>query len=78
MNTLELGQKVLDLPREERVELLEKLQNSLAESDHTSPAWHGDVLNDRLAKIERGDAEFISLDDFMARFGITRDDCSTH
>ena len=75
MSTLELGQKILDLPREERVELLEKRQNSLAESDQTSPAWHEDVLSERLAKIERGEAKFHTLDEVMTHFGISPDDC---
>lgn len=75
MSTLELGQKVLALPREERLDLIDRLQDSLDESDHTAPTWHEDVLNDRLAKIELGEAKVITLDEFMVHFGISRDDC---
>lgn len=70
MSTLELGQKALDLPRDEKLDLIEKLQESLDESDHQSPVWHEDVLNERLAKIERGEAKFISIEEIRTRYGL--------
>ena len=32
-----------------------------------SPGWHGDVLADRLAKIDRGEGEFLRLAQVKAR-----------
>jgi hypothetical protein len=48
---------------DERLQTLELLWTSLARTpeDVASPAWHGDVLADRLAKIERGEGEFLSV-----------------
>ncbi len=32
-----------------------------------SPDWHGEVLTDRLVKIERGESQFLALDEVEAR-----------
>jgi hypothetical protein len=36
-------------------------------SQHSTPDWHGEVLADRLAKIERGEGEFLTLAEVKAR-----------
>lgn len=64
MSTLELGKKVLELPREERKNLLNLLQESLEPNNEEPPEWHGDVLAERNKKIESGDAKFLSLEEF--------------
>lgn len=54
---------------EERLKMMELLWASLARTPDAvpSPDWHGDVLKDRLAKIERGEGEFLSLEEAQAR-----------
>ena len=48
---------------EERFQAMELLWASISRTPDAvpSPAWHGDVLADRLAKIERGEAEFLTM-----------------
>ncbi len=52
----------------ERLQAMEELWDSLCHEDQEidSPAWHGDILEDRKKKIQKGEAEFISLDDLKA------------
>ena len=54
---------------EERFQALELLWASIARTPEAvqSPAWHEDVLASRLAKIERGEGEFLTLDELKAR-----------
>lgn len=53
----------------ERLEAMELLWDSLSRdaSAVTSPAWHGDVLAERLERIARGEAVFLSLDEVKRR-----------
>jgi hypothetical protein len=45
-------------------------ENSLAASPEQvlSPQWHGRVVAERLAKIERGEAKFLTLNEIKRRF----------
>jgi len=54
---------------EERLQTMELLWASLARTPDAvpSPAWHGEVLAARMAKIERGEAEFLTIDQVKAR-----------
>ena len=54
----------------ERLEALELLWRSLASrpDEVPSPDWHGEVLADRLAQIDRGDAKFLTLKEVKERF----------
>jgi hypothetical protein len=57
---------VADIERmtlEERLQAMELLWTSLARMPEAvpSPDWHGEVLADRLAKVERGEGQFLSL-----------------
>ena len=54
---------------EERLQAMEMLWASLTHTPESvpSPDWHGTVLADRLAKIERGEGEFLTLDEVKAR-----------
>jgi len=51
------------MPLEERLQAMELLWASLKQTPDgvPSPAWHGEVLADRLSKIERGEGEFLIL-----------------
>jgi hypothetical protein len=55
---------------EERLQTMELLWTSLTRTPDAvaSPAWHGQVLAERLAKIERGEGEFLTLGQVKARF----------
>lgn len=48
---------------EERLQTMELLWASIARTPEAvdSPDWHKDVLAERLAKVERGEGEFLSL-----------------
>jgi hypothetical protein len=47
----------------ERLRAMEELWDALCHEDQEieSPAWHGNILEDRKKKIETGKAEFISI-----------------
>ena len=58
--------QVADIERmslEERLQTMELLWSSIAGMPEAvnSPDWHKDVLADRVAKVERGEGEFLSL-----------------
>ena len=54
---------------EERLQAMELLWTSLTRTPAAvpSPEWHGDVLAARLAKIERGTGEFLTVAQVKAR-----------
>jgi putative addiction module component (TIGR02574 family) len=54
---------------QERLQAMELLWSSLSGSPDVvpSPDWHKDILTERLAKVERGEGEFLSLDEARAR-----------
>ena len=49
-----------NLPLQERLQCMEVLWESLRPTQPDSPEWHGQVLAERRAKIESGEAKFIS------------------
>lgn len=53
----------------ERLQAMEQLWEALSRSpsDVPSPSWHGDVLADRKARVERGEAAFLTLEQLRAR-----------
>ena len=52
----------------ERLQAMEKLWDSLCNEDEIeSPEWHKDILQERKKKIEKGEAEYISLEDLKGR-----------
>ena len=53
----------------DRLQMMERLWKSISrkDTDVTSPAWHGQVLAARKAKIERGEGKFLSLEQLKAR-----------
>lgn len=64
--------QVADIERmslSERLMMMELLWASLARTPEAvpSPDWHGEIVAARLAKMERGDGEFLTLDELEAR-----------
>jgi hypothetical protein len=53
----------------ERLQAMEQLWEALCRDgeDMPSPKWHGDVLADRKARAERGEAKFLTLDQLKTR-----------
>jgi hypothetical protein len=53
----------------ERLQAMERLWDALAREagNMASPEWHGDVLADRKARAERGEAKFLTLAQLRAR-----------
>ena len=51
---------ITELPVAERLKYMEILWESLRVAEPESPAWHGQVLSERRAKIERGEAETLT------------------
>ncbi len=62
--------EIKKLPVGERIEVMEQIWDSLRDEDQeiSSPAWHGEVLEERRKKIEEGKATFITLDQLKSRF----------
>ena len=54
---------------DERLQTMELLWASLARTPDAvpSPDWHGDILAKRMAKIDRGEAEFLTIPELKER-----------
>jgi hypothetical protein len=54
----------------ERLDAIELLWLSLAASPEQvpSPEWHGQVIAERLSKIDRGEGKFLTLDEIKQQF----------
>ena len=54
---------------EEQLQTMELLWASLSRTPNAvpSPDWHGDILAERMAKIERGEGEFLSIPQLKER-----------
>jgi putative addiction module component (TIGR02574 family) len=65
MTTLEIEK----MGTAERLETIEMLWDALChdETDIKSPAWHEDVLNARMQRIESGEATFLTLEQLKER-----------
>lgn len=66
INTLVL--EIKKMSRIERLQTMEALWDLLIdeESEIESPEWHGDILEERKREIEKGNAEFLSLEKLRA------------
>ncbi|HEY4256724.1 MAG TPA: addiction module protein [Candidatus Udaeobacter sp.] len=68
MGVAEIKQEVNRLTNAERIELTMWLWDSLDDKEKIeSPSWHGDVLAERAAKIESGDAKFLTIEELKNR-----------
>jgi putative addiction module component (TIGR02574 family) len=54
---------------EEQLQAMELLWDSLSRRPNAvpSPDWHGDILAERMAEIERGEGEFLSIPQLKER-----------
>lgn len=52
--------ELVELPVEERLTCVEVLWESLRVAGPDSPGWHGRVLSERRAKIESGEATYLT------------------
>jgi hypothetical protein len=58
----------------ERLQAMELLWRSFSDSEDevTSPDWHGEVLSERLAKVEAGEGKFLTISELKARLASKR------
>ena len=58
----------------ERLQAMELLWRSLSASEDKlpSPDWHGEVLSERLAKVEAGGGKFLTIPELKARLASKR------
>jgi putative addiction module component (TIGR02574 family) len=58
----------------ERFQAMDVIWGSFLKSpeDLSSPAWHGQVLSERLAKVEAGHGKFLTLEELKGRLGKTQ------
>lgn len=63
MSVLELKEEVSRLSKAERLQAMEWLWASLSKEPEEiePPEWHGEVLAARKAKVDAGDAQFLSV-----------------
>lgn len=69
MSVVDLKAEVSRLSPAERLEAMEWLWASLSNDSETieSPAWHGQVLAARRAKVDAGEAQFLTIDQLKER-----------
>jgi Putative addiction module component len=69
VSVLELKEEVSRLSKAEQLQAMEWLWASLSEESQgiESPEWHGDVLAARKAKLEAGEAKFLSFAELKER-----------
>lgn len=58
----------------ERFQAMEVIWGSFlkAPEEVASPSWHGEVLSQRLAKVEAGLGKFLTLEQLKERLGMAR------
>ena len=58
----------------ERFQAMEVIWESFLKSpeDVSSPPWHGEILSQRLAKVEAGQAKFLTVEQLKVRLGMTQ------
>jgi putative addiction module component (TIGR02574 family) len=69
MSVLELKEEVSRLSRAEQLQAMELLWASLSKKPEEiqSPEWHGEVLAARKAKVDSGEAQFLSVEQLKER-----------
>ena len=66
MSIAEIREKIAALSMAERIELAMSLWDPIDENAIESPAWHAEVLAEREAEIQRGEAKFIPWEEAKA------------
>ena len=69
MSVLELKEEVSRLTKAEQLQAMEWLWASLSKKPEEiqSPEWHGEVLAARKAKVDSGEAQFLSVQQLKER-----------
>ncbi len=68
MSVAEIKQELTRLTDAERFELAMCFCDSIeTKDDIKSPAWHGEVLAERAAKIDSGEAKLLTIDELKER-----------
>jgi hypothetical protein len=68
VSVLEFREEIPRLTNVERLQAMEWLWTSLREKEPVdSPDWHGDVLAARKARLETGQAEFLTISELKER-----------
>jgi hypothetical protein len=68
VSVLEFREEIPRLSNAERLQAMEWLWASLREKESVdSPEWHGEVLADRKAKLDSGEAQFLTLAELRER-----------
>ena len=70
MSVTEIREKIATLTNGERIELAMWLWDSIENKDEAiqSPDWHAEVLAEREAEIQSGNAKSLTLDELKERF----------
>lgn len=55
--------EIKKMPAKEKLILMEEIWDTLKSEEIESPSWHTDVVSERQRKIERGEANFISINE---------------
>ncbi len=70
MSIAEIKNELTRLTDAERFELLDAIWGVIENKDGIeSPDWHAEVLAEREAEIQSGNAKFLSLEELKERFG---------
>jgi len=61
------------MSRPEKVRLMEQIWQHLSadEQEVESPSWHGEIIAARTAKVEQGNATFLTLGELEARMSLS-------
>lgn len=71
MSVLEIEEKALSLSDEEKLVLIGRLWKSMEPTSGEPPAWHDDVLAERMKRIETGEANFTPWSEARESLGLT-------
>ena len=60
-----LTEKLKEMSKKEKLVLMEQIWDSLLQEDDgiDSPQWHKEILEERMAKIKKGEAKFININE---------------
>jgi putative addiction module component (TIGR02574 family) len=64
---------ILKMTKAERLEAINMIWDTL-DDDIEPPAWHKEVLEERMREIEAGKATYYTLDELTARLNALRDE----
>jgi hypothetical protein len=59
----------MEIRRQQNLSHMEKIRQDLSadEQEVESPSWHGEIIAERTAKVEKGKATFLTLGELEAR-----------